>query len=426
MTDLEQRLAGLRDDVAWPPTPDLAAAVAARVAAEPRPAPGRAWRRGPAGSGRPPLRLRPQAALAVLAVAAALLATLAAAPGVRARIADWLGIGAVRIERVERLPDVGPAAGLGLGTRTTLAAARRDVRVPVPTVRALGPPDAVYVDRRTGGATLVYRPRPGLPAASAGIGALLTVLPGGDPAVVKKLLGSGTTVESVDVDGGFGVFISGAAHVVGPPDRLAGNTRPVGARRHDVSTRVRPRARRRPAPRAQRAVDGVQSSARGRRRSLLRCAWRRLDCSRRTRLDFDGRVAWRVRGTCRARASRSRRRSSASSRLRAWLRASWATARITGPQRAITRWRCASVSEGEAATSKVASTREAVTFACWPPGPEERLVRITTSRSGIATSRVTTIGSSIAAIVRVRRAEGQAVGRSSVRRAAPSPCSSGT
>jgi hypothetical protein len=70
----------------------------------------------------------------------------------------------------------------------------------------------------------VYRPRPALPAASPGIGALLTVLPGGDPSVVKKLLGSGTTVESVDVDGGFGVFISGAAHVVGPPNRLAGNT----------------------------------------------------------------------------------------------------------------------------------------------------------------------------------------------------------
>ena len=29
----------------------------------------------------------------------------------------------------------------------------------------------------------------------------------------------------------------------------------------------------------------------------------------------------------------------------------------------------------EAPTSKIASTREAVTFACWPPGPEERLVR---------------------------------------------------
>jgi hypothetical protein len=213
MTDLEQRLAGLRDDVAWPPTPDLATAVVVRLAAEPRPAPRRL-----------PLRLRPQAALAVLVIVATVLATLAAAPGVRARIADWLGIGAVRIERVERLPEVDPAAGLE--TRTTLAAARRAVRVPVPTVGALGAPDAVYVDRRApgGSATLVYRPRPGLPAASPGIGALLTVLPGGDPSVVKKVLGAATTVESVDVDGGFGVFISGAAHVVGPPDRLAGNT----------------------------------------------------------------------------------------------------------------------------------------------------------------------------------------------------------
>jgi len=215
MTDLEQRLAGLRDDVAWPPTPDLATAVTARLAAEPRSAPR-----------RPPPRQRPQAALAVLVIVATVLATLAAAPGVRARVADWLGIGAVRIERVARLPDVDPAAGRGLGTRTTLAAARRAVRGPVPTVGALGAPDAVYVDRRApgGSATLVYRPRAGLPAASPGIGALLTVLPGGDPSVVKKVLGAATTVESVDVDGGFGVFISGAAHVVGPPDRLAGNT----------------------------------------------------------------------------------------------------------------------------------------------------------------------------------------------------------
>ena len=35
----------------------------------------------------------------------------------------------------------------------------------------------------------------------------------------------------------------------------------------------------------------------------------------------------------------------------------------------------------------MASTREAVTFACWPPGPEERLVRSSTSLSGITTPR---------------------------------------
>ena len=73
---------------------------------------------------------------------------------------------------------------------------------------------------------------------------------------------------------------------------------------------------------------------------------------------------------------------SASARLRDWLRASWATARTTGPQRAITRAFCSSLSASDAATSKVASTRDAVTFACWPPGPEERLARSCTSRRG--------------------------------------------
>jgi hypothetical protein len=35
--------------------------------------------------------------------------------------------------------------------------------------------------------------------------------------------------------------------------------------------------------------------------------------------------------------------------------------------------------------SKLASTREAVTLACWPPGPEERLVRSSISASGTTT-----------------------------------------
>src|SRR3981189_1992094 len=46
--------------------------------------------------------------------------------------------------------------------------------------------------------------------------------------------------------------------------------------------------------------------------------------------------------------------------------------------------------------------REAVTFACWPPGPEERLARSSTSDSGMATPRVTGIGSSIRAFYHAR------------------------
>jgi type IV secretory pathway VirB2 component (pilin) len=230
VTDLERQLALLRDEIAWPPTPDLAGAVAARIAAEPDPAAHdgrrpwaavaprvREWLAGP--------RAR-AAAIAALVLVAVVAGTLAAAPGVRARIADWLGIGAVRIERVDRLPDASPSAGLGLGTRTPLGAARRSAGVPVPTITALGPPDAVYVDRRVpggGSASVVYLARPGLPSATRRIGALLTMLPGGDPLIVKKLLGAGTSVQGVDVDGGFGVFVSGDAHLVIPPNRLAGN-----------------------------------------------------------------------------------------------------------------------------------------------------------------------------------------------------------
>src|SRR4051812_13234363 len=80
VNELEQRLALLRDDVAWPPTPDLASPVAARIASEP---PRRSRARWPA--------LRPATvALAAFAGAFVVAATLAAAPGVRARIAPWL------------------------------------------------------------------------------------------------------------------------------------------------------------------------------------------------------------------------------------------------------------------------------------------------------------------------------------------------
>ena len=226
MTELERRLGGLRDDMAWPPTPDLASAVAARIAAEPAQRPWRPW---------PALRmpgmpvLRPvTAGLAAAVVAVAIALTLAAAPGVRARVADWLGIGAVRIERVDRLPDAGPAADLGLGRRTSAAAARRRTGLPTPAIRALGAPDAIYATPtgRAGPArvSVVYVARRGLPATTNGLGALLTILPGGNPEIVKKLAGSGTDVAFVDVAGAPGVFVSGEQHVVGPPNRLAGNT----------------------------------------------------------------------------------------------------------------------------------------------------------------------------------------------------------
>ncbi len=217
MSELETRLIALRDELAWPSTPDLAAGVAARIAAEPERRRRRPW----TGLASWP-RLAPAAAVGLVVVLAAGV-LLAASPGVRARVADWLGIGAVRVERVERLPAVGPADDLGLGRRTTLAAARRDA--PVPTVTALGRPDGVYVGETDFGpsVSLVYVARAGLPPSRHGIGALLSVLPGDALALVRKLVDPSVQVRPVRVDGARGLFVEGR-HVLVPPRRLAGST----------------------------------------------------------------------------------------------------------------------------------------------------------------------------------------------------------
>src|SRR5680860_554979 len=122
----------------------------------------------------------------------------------------------------------------------------------------------------------------------------------------------------------------------------------------------------------------------GRRRSRLRSPCRRFCSKRRRRAARLGLVGRRLRGTVSPAAIFSASRCRANSRLRAWPRASWDTATTTGPTRSCRRARCASSSPAEARTSKTASTREAVTFACCPPGPEDRLARSSTSASGIA------------------------------------------
>ena len=223
MTELELRLSALRDELAWPPTPALAAATAERIAAEPGRRERRRWPWPASLAGRPRLATATALALAVVVAAGALLA---ASSDVRARVADWLGIGSVRIERVERLPRVGPGDDLRLGAPTTLAGARRAVSVPVPTIGALGRPDGVYVGETVGGrsVSLVYRAGPSLPPSVGGVGALLTVLPGEDGLILaRKTLDPRARLRTTRVGAAAAVFVEGR-HVLIPPRRLAGNT----------------------------------------------------------------------------------------------------------------------------------------------------------------------------------------------------------
>jgi hypothetical protein len=224
MSELELELRELR--VEWPETPDIAGAVAGRLAAAPTPARRRWWQVD-----------RPAWQVAV-AAAAVIIAVVMAVPPARSAVLDLLGFGSVKIVREEPRPSSFGRA-LGLGDPVTLEQARRRAGFPVLVPEAVGDPDAVYFhdDPMTGARVdLVYRERPGLPSSSnTGAGLLVTEFPAITEPVIEKAIGSGAKVERLTVGGDPAFFISGAPHgfayvnrkndqVAFEEQRLAGNT----------------------------------------------------------------------------------------------------------------------------------------------------------------------------------------------------------
>ena len=195
MPELEAQLRALADDVAWPATPDLAARLR-------RPAPRRS-------------RIR-RSRRALVAVAAALLLVPAAAvafPGARDDVLEWLGLRDVEIRRVPAPPPgARPELEADLGRVVALEQAQREAGLTAALPAALGAPDRVRVAGQR--ISLVYAPRPGLPALDGvDAGLLLTESRGGIPGeYLQKLLLGGTDVERVRIRGGRGVYISGGEH----------------------------------------------------------------------------------------------------------------------------------------------------------------------------------------------------------------------
>lgn len=202
MIDLERTLVDVGRRVDWPEPVDLQARVLARIE----------QRRVPRSRFRS-LWYAPAAAALVLAV------LLVALPGVRSAVADFLGLGGVRIDMGGPAPT--PAgADLDLGVEVTLAEAGAAVDYEVRVPGALGRPDAVYLDRLVPGdlVALVYRSRGGLPAAPGGdLGALVTQFPGSLPgeASVKKIVSPDeTSLERVLVGRSEGYWIAGEPHFI--------------------------------------------------------------------------------------------------------------------------------------------------------------------------------------------------------------------
>jgi hypothetical protein len=182
---LERELAELQ--IAWPETPDIAAAVRPRLAA---PAPRRRW-----------LLVRPAWQIAIVAVAL-VIAVVMAVPPTRAAVLDWLGLRTVKIEHREPQPSTFGSA-LQLGTPVTLTEAQRQFPVGLPA--ALGRPGGVYVSENPTRVDLVYR-------RGNRVGVLVTELRATATPVIEKAVGSATRFERFRVDGDPAYFIAGARH----------------------------------------------------------------------------------------------------------------------------------------------------------------------------------------------------------------------
>ena len=204
MPDLERDLARLGAELRFPETAPLAPAVTERLAA------------GPSKPARPALSLPRALAIALAGLLILAGGVLAAVPGVRHAVLDFLGLRGATVERRPSLPRAPARAGPELGRRVPLAELRRsvDFRLLVPT--ELGPPDAAYLRRGTPGgeAVLAYRARAGLPRARpTGLGLLLSEFRGDlHPDYVGKIATQATTVDRIRVEGHRAIWVAGAPH----------------------------------------------------------------------------------------------------------------------------------------------------------------------------------------------------------------------
>jgi hypothetical protein len=172
-----------------------------------------------------PRRARRRRLVVALVATIAATATLAI-PSARAAVTSFFEIGAVRVH--EQPPPGAVAGPLGLGGMTTLEATRVQMPVVVPSARGFATPDEVWFDDKAGGVTsLVYRAKPGLPAAkhTDGVGLLVQEFVGDGSGFLNKYLGNGAHAERVAVGPREGVFITGGDHFVAYEDATgAGRT----------------------------------------------------------------------------------------------------------------------------------------------------------------------------------------------------------
>ena len=146
MPELERMLTGLGRELDYPPTPDLATAVAGRLA----PAPPARRRLLPAAGFRRAL------ALALIALLVLAGAVVAAVPSARDALLELFGLQGATVERRATLPDPPDLRPLDLGRRVKPAEAARELGFTPVTPATLGAPNAAYVRHAVPGGECGY------------------------------------------------------------------------------------------------------------------------------------------------------------------------------------------------------------------------------------------------------------------------------
>jgi hypothetical protein len=195
MSELELALVDLGREIEFPPTPELAPAVRARLAE------GRAPRFAPGGR---------RALLIALAVLAVAIGAVMAVPQTRAAILEFFRLRGVTVERVDELPTVpinDDFNELFLGERVTLDQARERAEFEVVVPKALDDPDGVYFSNSPSGGMVSF-----VYGTVEEPTALFTQFRATVEEVIFKKVAATTRVEPVTVDGEPGYFLSGDPH----------------------------------------------------------------------------------------------------------------------------------------------------------------------------------------------------------------------
>ena len=184
MSSLEQRLQLLGQELAYPPEPDVAPAVLARLDRRPFP-----WR---------PVAL----ALAVLAVA---VGAAFAVPQARTTILKWFHLRGATVERVETLPPaVERSQAGGLGRPLAPDAAERVVGFELALPPGMKPRRVYVLDGALASVVLRSEGRP----------LLLSEYSSGNFDLLKKSVGGRSVIQPVLVNGARGLWLEGGPHTL--------------------------------------------------------------------------------------------------------------------------------------------------------------------------------------------------------------------